>query len=177
MGSVSFEASNTKVAYRHDLRVKSGELGPDFSPNSQTHTCTTQWEFLCTDTFTAATNPPHYSGERWSSRVQQTTPISSPWIQRGGSPAVFHTLNSPDFIRTLYEEARRRKSPDNPEPLTLSSVHLWKQLHNTCESCIKGWTEAVLRYPYLVAALLPNKLLLIGTFRKSVFPVIVTSWC
>ena len=43
-----------------------------FSSANSFHTCTTQREVLCTDAFTRATNPPHFSGERWSSRVQQT---------------------------------------------------------------------------------------------------------
>ena len=35
------------------------------------HICPTQQEFICADAFTTATNPLHYSGERWSSWVQQ----------------------------------------------------------------------------------------------------------
>ena len=34
------------------------------------HTRTMQQELLCTDAFITTTNPPNYSGERWSSRVQ-----------------------------------------------------------------------------------------------------------
>ena len=34
-------------------------------------TCTTQRGFFCTDTFTTASNPPHYSWWSWSSRGQQ----------------------------------------------------------------------------------------------------------
>ena len=55
-----------KAVFRDDLRVKSGVY-----PESAFHTCTTQWEVLCTDVFSTATNPPHYSGKRWSSQVQQ----------------------------------------------------------------------------------------------------------
>ena len=46
-------------------------IGSGFYPDFAFHTCTTQQEVLCTDTFTTASKPPHYSGERWSSRVQE----------------------------------------------------------------------------------------------------------
>ena len=46
-------------------------IGCRVYPELTFHTCTTQREVFCTDAFTTSTNPPRYSGERWSSRVQQ----------------------------------------------------------------------------------------------------------
>ena len=53
------------------------------------HTRTTQTELLCTDAFTTVTNPQHYSGERWSSRVQHT---------EAGSDVLTSLRRSQDFV-------------------------------------------------------------------------------
>ena len=39
-------------------------------PQFAFHTCTTQREVVCTDALTTATNPPSYSDEKWSNRMQ-----------------------------------------------------------------------------------------------------------
>ena len=51
---------------------KMRRIGCRVHPDFSFHTCTMQQEVFCTDAFTTATNPVHYSGERWSSRVEQT---------------------------------------------------------------------------------------------------------
>ena len=51
-------------------RIESGVY-----PVSVFHICTTQWKVLCTDAFTTVTNPLYYSGERWSSWLQQSQEV------------------------------------------------------------------------------------------------------
>ena len=61
----------TKAVFRHELRVKTRRFGDRVYPVAF-HTYTTRREVFCTVQFTIAPNPPHYSGERWSSRVPRT---------------------------------------------------------------------------------------------------------
>ena len=51
-----------------EVRRTGSRLYPDFA----VHACSMQREVFYTDAFTTATNPLHYSGNRWSSLVQQT---------------------------------------------------------------------------------------------------------
>ena len=78
--------NHSNDVFRHDLWVKSKELAKEFTSSlSYTH-AQRSGGVLCTDTFTTAANPPHDSGERWSSWVQQTqagsevlTPLCGSW--------------------------------------------------------------------------------------------------
>ena len=58
-------------------------------PQFAFHTCTAQREVFCSDFFTTATNPLHYSGERWSRQVRQT---------EAGSDELTPVQKSSDFL-------------------------------------------------------------------------------
>ena len=88
---------NSVSVFRHALWLKWGELGLDFV----FHTCTTQCEVLCTDTLTTASNPLHYSGERWSSRGGRE--ITWSCLRRPTLSSDLITTNSLDiFVCVFY---------------------------------------------------------------------------
>ena len=49
-------------------------------PQFAFHTCRTRREVLCTDVFTTATNPPHYSDERWSTKWCIYSAVDITWF-------------------------------------------------------------------------------------------------
>ena len=100
--------------FRHDLRVKSGELATEIS----CHTFTTQQEVLCSDTSL------HDSDERWSSRVQQTEAglyVLTP-LQRSHDHIYSTTTPLSALIATNSLHIYFSKQPENCAPFM--SVYL-----------------------------------------------------
>ena len=122
IGTLNLTLNWSKAIFRPDLEVKSIIVFPGW---------TTQQQVFCTDSFITASDPPPGSGERWSRQRQEVTywtpscdrkrhrsTCSQLILQKIScwkSPAVF--TNRIVFLWTLYQEARHRKSADNPEAL------------------------------------------------------------
>ena len=80
-------------------------IGDRVHPQFAFHTCTTQGKVLCTDAFTTAINPPHFSGKRWSSRVQPTETGSDVWTlfsHRALGSALLTTNTLDIFVVVFY---------------------------------------------------------------------------
>ena len=94
------QESLSQVVFRPSGKFQG--IGYGVHPEFTFHTCTTQLEVLCTEAFTTASIPPHYSGERLSSRVQQTEAGSDIFTQMPRSFDHVYSTSTPTsaFITT-----------------------------------------------------------------------------